>query len=119
MTLFYAGYHATRARGDSPRIGPATSRRRWCDQARCRPLRRPAGARGPRSNRDRSPSSGGWYYFPVRAGDLLGAWIYDGHGGFIRTLVVTIAVYVLILPVILLVPRRLTRTRDGEALDAA
>jgi MFS family permease len=58
-----------------------------------------------------------FYYFSVRAGDLLGTWIYDNHGGFIPTVVVTIVVYVLILPVILLVPRRLTATKDGEALE--
>ena len=58
------------------------------------------------------------YYFSVRAGDLLGTWIYDKHGGFIPTVVVTIIVYALILPVILLVPKRLTATKDGEALAA-
>jgi MFS family permease len=58
------------------------------------------------------------YYFSVRAGDLLGTWIYDKHGGFIPTVVVTIVVYALILPVILVVPARLTATKDGEALDA-
>jgi MFS family permease len=57
------------------------------------------------------------YYVSVRAGDLLGTWIYDKHGGFIPTVVVTIIVYALILPVILLVPKRLTATRDGEALE--
>ena len=41
---------------------------------------------------------------------------YDKHGGFMPTVVVTIVVYVLILPVILLVPRRLTATKDGEPL---
>ena len=50
-------------------------------------------------------------------GDLLGTWIYDKHGGFIPTVVVTIIVYALILPGLLLVPKRLTATRDGEALD--
>ncbi len=60
-----------------------------------------------------------FYYFSVRAGDLLGTWIYDKHGGFIPTVVVTIIVYALILPVILLVPGRLTATKDGEALDAS
>ena len=57
-----------------------------------------------------------FYFFSVRAGDLLGTWIYDKHGGFMPTVVVTIVVYVLILPVILLVPRRLTATKDGEPL---
>ncbi len=60
-----------------------------------------------------------FYYFSVRAGDLLGTWIYDKHGGFIPTVVVTIVVYVLILPVILIVPARLTATKDGEAIEAS
>ena len=59
-----------------------------------------------------------FYYFSVRFGDLLGTWIYDKHGGFIPTVVVTVIVYVLILPVILLVPKRLTITKDGEAIAA-
>ncbi len=59
-----------------------------------------------------------FYYFSVRAGDLLGTWIYDKHGGFIPTVVVTIIVYALILPVILLVPKRLTETKDGEKIAA-
>ena len=58
------------------------------------------------------------YYFSVRAGDLLGTWIYDKHGGFVQTVAVTIVVYVLILPVILLVPKRLTATKDGEVMTA-
>ena len=57
-----------------------------------------------------------FYYFSVRAGDLLGTWIYDKHGGFIPTVVVTIIVYALILPVIMLVPKRLTSTKDGEVM---
>ena len=59
-----------------------------------------------------------FYYFSVRAGDLLGTWIYDKHGGFITTVVVTLVVYALILPVILLVPARLTATKDGETIEA-
>jgi MFS family permease len=59
-----------------------------------------------------------FYYFSVRAGDLLGTWIYDKHGGFIPTVVVTIIVYALILPVILLVPKGLTSTKDGELIAA-
>jgi len=57
------------------------------------------------------------YYFSVRVGDLFGTWIYDRHGGFMPTVIMTVAVYALILPVLLLVPRRLTATKDGEALD--
>jgi len=56
------------------------------------------------------------YYFSVRFGDLFGTWIYDNHGGFIPTVVITTVVYALILPVLLLVPKRLTATRDGESL---
>jgi MFS family permease len=58
------------------------------------------------------------YYFSIRFGDLFGTWIYDKHGGFIPTVVVTIIVYALILPVILLVPTRLTATKDGEVMEA-
>ena len=60
-----------------------------------------------------------FYYFSVRAGDLLGTWIYDKHGGFIPTVVVTIIVYAMILPVILLVPARLTATKDGEMIASS
>jgi MFS family permease len=60
-----------------------------------------------------------FYYFSGRAGDLLGTWIYDKHGGFIPTVVVTILVYILILPIILTVPKRLTAAKDGEELAAA
>ena len=59
-----------------------------------------------------------FYYFSMRAGDLLGTWIYDKHGGFIPTVLVTIIVYALILPVILMVPKRLTSTKDGELIAA-
>ena len=59
-----------------------------------------------------------FYYLSVRFGDLLGTWIYDRHGGFIPAVAVTIIIYALILPVILLVPRRLTATKDGEAIEA-
>ena len=59
----------------------------------------------------------GCYYFSSRTGDLLGTWIYDKHGGFIPTVILTNLVYALILPVLLLVPKRLTATRDGEAIE--
>jgi hypothetical protein len=55
-----------------------------------------------------------FYYVSLRFGDLFGTWIYDQHGGFIPTVVITIIVYIMILPVLLLVPRRLTATKDGE-----
>jgi len=52
-----------------------------------------------------------------RAGDLLFTWIYDKHGGLIPTLVMSTIVGFLILPVLLLVPKRLTATRDGEVIE--
>jgi hypothetical protein len=55
------------------------------------------------------------YFLSTRFSDLAGAEIYD-RWGFAPTVWVTVAVYALILPVILLVPRRLTATRDGEPL---
>jgi MFS family permease len=58
------------------------------------------------------------YYIAVRFGDLLGTEIYDHWGGFYPAVWATIVVYAMILPVILLVPRRLVAPRDGEALEA-
>ena len=59
------------------------------------------------------------YWIAVRFGDVLGTQIYAHWGGFNAALWVTIAIYALILPVLLLAPRRLIATRDGEALEAA
>lgn len=56
------------------------------------------------------------YYFSTRFGDLLGTWIYDKHGGFVPTVVVTIIVYAAILPLILLAPKALTAGKDVEAV---
>jgi len=56
------------------------------------------------------------YYVSVRFGDLFGTWIYDNHGGFIPTVVITIIVYAAILPIILLVPKALIATKEGEAI---
>ena len=56
------------------------------------------------------------YFIAVRFGDLFGTWLYDRHGGFITAVVATIIVYALILPVLLLVPKSLIATTDGEAL---
>jgi MFS family permease len=52
------------------------------------------------------------YYVSVRFGDLFGTWIYDKHGGFIPTVVITIIVYAAILPIILLVPKALIATKE-------
>jgi len=58
------------------------------------------------------------YYFSVRFGDLFGTELYDHHGGFVTAVWATIIVYALILPVLLLIPKRLISTMDGEALAA-
>ena len=57
------------------------------------------------------------YFISTRFGDLLGTEIYDHWGGFDVAVWATIAIYALILPVILLAPKRLIATRDGEALE--
>jgi MFS family permease len=54
------------------------------------------------------------YWISTRFGDVFGTWLYDQHGGFVTAVIATILVYALILPVLLLVPRRLTATTDGE-----
>jgi hypothetical protein len=51
-------------------------------------------------------------------GDLLGTWLYERSGGFTVCVIATTAVYALILPALLLVPRHLTATSDGEAFAA-
>jgi hypothetical protein len=51
-----------------------------------------------------------------RFGDVLGAWLYQSSGGFASCALAITGVYALIVPTLLLVPRRLTATRDGEVL---
>jgi MFS family permease len=61
-------------------------------------------------------SVAGAYQLSYRGGDLLGAWIYannPGHG-FLYCVLTTTAVYALILPVLLFVPKELIATADGE-----
>jgi MFS family permease len=58
------------------------------------------------------------YYVAVRFGDLFGTWLYDHHGGFKTAVFATIIVYALIVPVILIVPKRLISTTDGQAAAA-
>ena len=61
------------------------------------------------------------YWIAVRFGDVLGTQLYAHAGGHWRGFDVavwaTIAIYALILPVLLLVPKRLIATRDGEPLE--
>jgi MFS family permease len=58
------------------------------------------------------------YYVSLRFGDLLGAYLYDKAGGFQTALYLAMGVYALILPMLLLVPKRLTSSVEGEALPA-
>jgi hypothetical protein len=55
------------------------------------------------------------YWISLRFGDLFGTWLYDQQGGFLTAVIATVSVYALILPLLLLVPRRLIATTDGEA----
>jgi hypothetical protein len=50
----------------------------------------------------------------IRFGDLLGTHLYDRYGGFTVCVIATTAVYAMILPVLLLVPRALIATADGQ-----
>ncbi len=54
------------------------------------------------------------YYVSLRFGDVFGAWLYDQQGGFQTAIYATIAVYAAILPLLLLVPKDLKATLDGE-----
>lgn len=56
------------------------------------------------------------YWISLRFGDLWGAWLYDHKGGFTTAVYATVAVYAAILPLLLLTPKHLTATADGEAL---
>ena len=58
------------------------------------------------------------YFVVVRFGDVLGTNLYDRYGGFTVCVVAITIVYALILPALLLVPRRLITTADGQAPDA-
>ena len=58
----------------------------------------------------------GVYALSARGGDLLGSAIYNSSPahGFLYCVIATTAVYALILPLILLVPKELIATADGE-----
>jgi len=54
------------------------------------------------------------FYIALRFGDVLGAALYDRFHNFNACVIAITIVYALILPILWLVPRRLTSTRDGE-----
>jgi len=60
-----------------------------------------------------------FYYIVTRLGDLLGTYLYAHFGGFGVCVIAITVVYALILPAILLVPKRLLATADGEAPSGA
>ncbi len=55
------------------------------------------------------------YFVVTRFGDLLGTTLYDHYGGFTACVVAITLVYALILPTLLLVPKPLIATADGQA----
>lgn len=59
------------------------------------------------------------YFVVVRFGDVLGTYLYDRYGGFAVCVIAITIVYALILPALLLVPKHLIATADGEASDFA
>jgi hypothetical protein len=59
--------------------------------------------------------SGGLYWVASRFCDVLGTKLYDHYGGFAACVIAITVVYALILPVLLLVPKRLIATADGQA----
>ena len=61
--------------------------------------------------------SGGLYFIASRFGDVLGTNLYDYYGGFSACVIAITVVYVLILPTLLLVPKRLIATADGQTPD--
>jgi MFS transporter len=58
--------------------------------------------------------SGSLYFVAQRFGDVLGTNLYDHHGGFAVCVIAITVVYALILPTLLLVPKSLVATADGQ-----
>jgi hypothetical protein len=60
--------------------------------------------------------SGSLYWVATRFGDVLGTNLYDYYGGFAVCVIAITIVYALILPTLLLVPKRLMATADGQTV---
>ena len=58
------------------------------------------------------------YWVAVRFGDLWGTDIYEHGGGFGMAILATTGVYMLILPVLWLAPKRLVNSFDGQEAGA-
>ncbi len=54
------------------------------------------------------------YFVVSRFGDILGTTLYDHYGGFTVCVIAITVVYALILPTLLLVPKQLIATADGQ-----
>jgi Na+/melibiose symporter-like transporter len=54
------------------------------------------------------------YALAVNVGNWWGTDLYDRHGGFVACVIATTVVYALILPILLLVPKRLIASPDGS-----
>ena len=54
------------------------------------------------------------YFVVSRSGDLLGTHLYDHFGSFDVCVIAITVVYALMLPVMLLIPKELLATSDGE-----
>ncbi|HUI12350.1 MAG TPA: MFS transporter [Xanthobacteraceae bacterium] len=61
--------------------------------------------------------SGGLSVIVTRFGDVLGTNLYDHLGGFVACVIAITVVYALILPTLLLVPKSLIATADGQATE--
>ena len=61
--------------------------------------------------------SGGLFFIGSRFGDVLGTNLYEYYGSFSACVIAITVVYVLILPTLLLVPKRLIATADGQTPD--
>jgi hypothetical protein len=57
------------------------------------------------------------YYVVARFGDVLGTHLYERYNGFTVCVIAITVVYAMILPALLLVPKHLTATADGQAPD--
>jgi len=58
------------------------------------------------------------FFVASRFGDVLGTLLYDDYGGFGVCVIAITVVYALILPVLLLVPKPLIATADGQAVQS-
>ena len=63
--------------------------------------------------------SGSLYFIASRFGDVLGTNLYDHYGDFSACVIAITIVYALILPTLLLVPKRLIATADGQSPSVA